>query len=114
MHTITAASATTAQPRAARRYGLILFFVAAYAWIWLFQLLSALMARHAISLPLPSELVETIGLLGSALAALGVTAYETGGAGLRTLLGQLLRWRIRPIWYVVALGEPILLTLAIA
>jgi len=53
MQTITVSSATTAQPRAARRYGLILFFVASYAWTWLFQLLSMLIARHTISLPLP-------------------------------------------------------------
>ena len=32
MHTITASSATPAQPRAARPYGMILFFVVAYAW----------------------------------------------------------------------------------
>jgi len=114
MQTITASSVTTAQPRAARRYGLILFFVVAYAWTWLFQMLSALMARHTISLPLPGELIETIGLLGPALTALGVTAYESGGAGVRALLAQLLRWRVRPIWYAVALGGPILLTLAIA
>src|SRR6266540_2141712 len=89
MHTLTASSTTTAQPRAARRYGLILFFVAAYAWTWLFQLLSMLIARHTISLPLPRELVETIGFLGPALAALVVTAYEAGGAGVRALLAQL-------------------------
>jgi hypothetical protein len=83
LQTITASSATTAQPRAARRYGLILFFVVAYAWDWLFQLLSILIARHTISLPLPRELVETIGFLGPALAALAVTAYEAGGAGVR-------------------------------
>jgi len=79
MHTIIAANATATQPRTVRRYDLILYFVAAYAWTWLFQLLSALMARHTISLPLPGELVETIGLLGPALAAVGVTTYETVG-----------------------------------
>jgi len=114
MHTLTASSTTTAQPRAARRYGLILFFVAAYAWTWLFQLLSVLIARHTISLPLPRELVETIGFLGPALAALAVTAYEAGGAGVRALLAQQLRWRVRPSWYAVALGGPLLLTLALA
>ena len=113
MQTITASSVPTAHPRAARRYGLLLFFVAAYAWTWLFQLLGVLITRHTISLPLPRELVDTIAFLGPALAALGVTAYESGGAGLRALLAQLLRWRVRPLWYAVALGGPLLLTLAL-
>ncbi len=63
MHTLTASNATTAQPRAARRYGLILFFVVAYAWDWLFQLLSILIARHTISLPLRASSSKRSGFL---------------------------------------------------
>jgi hypothetical protein len=63
MHTITAAHATTAQPRTVRRYGLVLYFVGAYAWTWLFQLLSALMARHTISLPYRASSSKQLGFL---------------------------------------------------
>jgi len=55
MQTITAWSATLAQPRAARPYGLILYFVAAYAWQWLCLFISYLMVRGQVSLPAPHE-----------------------------------------------------------
>src|SRR5215470_554243 len=109
MQTITASSATTAQPRAARRYGLILYFVAAYAWQWLCLFISFLMVHGQITLPVPHELIDTIGALSPLLAALGVATYESGGAGVRALLRQVLRWRVRPRWYAIALGGPLLL-----
>jgi membrane protease YdiL (CAAX protease family) len=112
MHAITPASVTTPQPRAARRYGLIFYFVAAYAWQWLCLLISFLMVRGQITLPVPHELIDTIGALSPLLAAIGVTAYESGGAGVRALLRQAVRWRVRPRWYVVALGGPLLLAFA--
>jgi len=112
MQTITPASATMAQPRAARPYGLVLYFVAAYAWQWLCLFISFLMVRGQISLPVPHELIDTIGALSPLLAAIGVTAYESGGTGVRALLRQALRWRARPIWYAVALGGPLLLAFA--
>jgi len=112
MHTLTASNATTAQPRAARPYGLILYFVAAYAWQWLCLFISYLMVRGQITLPVPHELIDTIGALSPLLAAIGVTAYESGGTGVRALLRQALRWRVRPIWYAVALGGPLLLAFA--
>jgi uncharacterized protein len=112
MQTITSAGATTAQPRAARRYGLLLYFVAAYAWQWLCLSISYLMVHEQISLPVPHELIDTIGALSPLLAAIGVTAYESGGAGVRALLRQVLRWRVRPRWYAIALGGPLLLAFA--
>jgi membrane protease YdiL (CAAX protease family) len=112
MHTITAPSTTMAQPRAARPYGLILYFIAAYAWQWLCLFLSFLMVRGQITLPVPHELIDTIGALSPLVAAIGVTAYEAGGAGVRALLRQVLRWRVRPILYAVALGGPLVLAFA--
>ena len=41
-----------------------------------------------------------------------MTAYESGGAGVRALLRQAVRWSVRPRWYVVALGGPLLLAFA--
>ena len=40
-----------------------------------------------------------------------VTAWESGCPGVRELLRQFRRWRIRPIWYVAALFGPALLGL---
>ena len=57
MQTITASREITASPRAARPYGLILYFVAAYAWQWLCLFLSFLMIRGQITLPVPHELL---------------------------------------------------------
>jgi hypothetical protein len=48
------------------------------------------------------------------LAALAVAAWWPGGRGARRLLGQALRWRVNPGWYVLALAGPILLVLAVA
>jgi hypothetical protein len=67
------------------------------------QGLAALAADQRITLPLPQALFMLIGGLGPMLMAIGLSAYEGGGAGVRGLLGQLLRWRVHPVWYVVAL-----------
>ncbi len=41
-----------------------------------------------------------------------LTAREGGRAGLRSLLGRILRWRVAPVWYGVVLLGPVLLYLA--
>ncbi len=53
-------------------------------------------------------------LFGPALAAIMVVAVADGRAGLRDLLGRMVRWRVRARWYGVALGLPAVLALAAA
>lgn len=53
-----------------------------------------------------------IGTFGPLVAAVVVTAQESGRAGLLSLLGRIVHWRIAPIWYGVVLLGPILLMLA--
>jgi membrane protease YdiL (CAAX protease family) len=48
-------------------------------------------------------LVASVMLAGPAAAALLLTAFLSGKAGLLELLAGLLRWRVRAHWYVVAL-----------
>jgi uncharacterized protein len=43
---------------------------------------------------------------GPALAALAVAGIANGWAGVQPILAATIRWRVRPIWYVVALGLP--------
>jgi uncharacterized protein len=45
------------------------------------------------------------------VAAVVITAQESGRAGLRSLLSRIVRWRVAPFWYGVALLGPIVLQL---
>lgn len=67
---------------------------------------------HPIPLPFPVAIaLVLIGGYGPALAAVIVTAWESGRAGVRELLRQFRRWRVGWIWFATALLGPALLGL---
>jgi hypothetical protein len=83
------------------------YFALAFAWFfWRLQLLAV---RNAIP-ALPG--LKVIGTLGPMLAAVIITAHESGRVGVRTLLSRIVRWRVAPVWYAVAILGPLVLTLA--
>jgi membrane protease YdiL (CAAX protease family) len=85
------------------------YIVIAFAFTWTFWLLAILEARGLISsLPVPALF---LGAFGPMVAAVAITAQEGGRAGLRSLLSRVVRWRVAPIWYGVALLGPIVLVL---
>jgi hypothetical protein len=85
------------------------FVLTAFAFTWTFWLLAMLEARGLISsLPVPALF---LGAFGPMVAAVVLTAQEGGRAGLRSLLSRVVRWRVAPVWYGVALLGPIVLTL---
>lgn len=85
------------------------FALIAFAFTWAFWLLVMLEARGLISsLPVPALL---LGAFGPMVAAVVLTAQEGGRAGLRSLLNRVVRWRVAPVWYGVALLGPIVLQL---
>jgi membrane protease YdiL (CAAX protease family) len=84
-----------------------MYFVIAFTGF--FWTLAALGARGVI--PALSGLT-VIGTFGPLVAAVILTAQESGRAGLRSLLGRIVHWRVAPIWYGVVLLGPILLMLA--
>ena len=86
-----------------KRHQLVAFFVLAYALTW-----------PLIPLVTVSPLWGFPALFGPALAAVIVAAITDGRAGLRDLLGRLVRWRVGARWYAVALGLPMLLALTAA
>ncbi len=107
----------------AQRYGLLFFAVGAFLITWLTGLFVVLsshadlvnVAQHVknpllISFPVALTLI-LIGAYGPAFAALGVTAVESGHAGVRALLAQFLRWRVGLGWYALALLGPSLIGL---
>jgi membrane protease YdiL (CAAX protease family) len=86
------------------------YIVIAFAFTWFFWLLAILEGRGLISsLPVPATF---LGAFGPMVAAVIVTAQESGRAGLRSLLSRIVRWRVAPIWYGVALLGPIVLALS--
>ena len=85
------------------RYPLITYFVLAYAFAWIFY---PLIERSAVyGLP---------GLFAPALAAIIVCWAAGGRSGIGNLLRKLAIWRVGFIWYVIALGLPIVLSFLVA
>jgi membrane protease YdiL (CAAX protease family) len=79
-----------------RRRPLIVFFVLAYAFSWWPWPL------YALGLS-PSSIIG----FGPFLGALVVLALTSGKAGVLGLLKRMVRWRVRPVWYAVALLLPV-------
>lgn len=86
-----------------RRHPLVAFFVLAYALTW-----------PVIPLVSLSPLLGLPGLFGPALAAVVTVAVVEGKPGLKNLLGRMVRWRVGAGWYAIALGLPVVLSLATA
>ena len=84
------------------------YFVLAFTFTWIFWVLAALGARGAIP-ALPG--LTVIGTFGPLVAAVIVTAQESGRTGLRSLLRQVVRWRVAPTWYGVVILGPLLIQL---
>src|ERR671910_3182835 len=84
-----------------RRYPLVSFFVLAYALSWWPWVL------YALDL-LPQPIVG----FGPFLAALVVLAITSGKTGVVGLVRRMVRWRVAPVWYAVALLVPVAITLA--
>lgn len=76
------------------------YFVLAYLLTW--ALLPLLLLNLALGV---------MGLLMPAVAAIVVAGVSEGTDGVIQLLRPLLIWRVYPLWYGVALGLPILLSL---
>jgi membrane protease YdiL (CAAX protease family) len=86
-----------------RRYPLISFFVLAYALSWWPSIL------YALDL-LPQPIVG----FGPFLAALVVLAITRGKTGVVGLVRRMVRWRVGPRWYAVALLLPVAISLTAA
>src|ERR687898_568935 len=89
--------------RLVKRHPLITFFVLAYALSWWPAIL------YALDL-LPQPIVG----FGPSLAALVVLALTSGKSGIVGLLRRLVRWRVAPVWYAVALLLPVAISLTAA
>jgi membrane protease YdiL (CAAX protease family) len=101
------ATAATVAHKSSCKY-LVWFFVAAYALAGLCFGVPILAARGLITPPAPEAAFLTLATLGVCLAGLGAAASESGRTEVRALLAQVLRWRVRPVWYLAAIFVPAL------
>jgi membrane protease YdiL (CAAX protease family) len=82
-----------------RRHPLLLFFVLAFFGFWGCIALNRVPKFHFW--------VPMLGVFAPAGAALVVTGFREGEGGIRRLVHRLGKWRVRPAWYLAAIGIPI-------
>jgi membrane protease YdiL (CAAX protease family) len=86
-----------------KRQSLLIFFALTFA---LDGVATLLLASDSTILPFALVLIPTV-------TALALTALTDGWAGVKALLGRVVRWRVGLRWYAVVLGLPVVVALAI-
>lgn len=98
-----------------RRHALPGYFALTYGISWggTLVVLAATGFDLTVLRPLDTSVIFVCMLLGPSIAGLTMTVLLNGRAGLRELGSRLLRWRIAPRWYALALLTMPLLMLAV-
>lgn len=110
--TVTPSSDHHRAPAASGRATIVWYVVAAYVVSWSWWIPMAV--RGDVVDPGDGWPTHLPGLAGPALAGIVVTAATEGRPGLADLLSRVLRWRVRPIWYVLIAGTALLSLVAVA
>ena len=92
---------------AVRRFPLVTFFLLAFLLSWSVWGTSIAQARGIISFRIPQPLAFWVGLT---IAAYGTAALSGGWCAVKDLLLRLVRWRVNPLFYPIALLVTALLT----
>jgi uncharacterized protein len=94
-----------------KRHPLVIFYILAYAFTWIVWGSSAAQARGLLGWHIPG----IFAFIGAATAAYLTAALAGGWPAVRDLLARLVRWRVHPLWYLLAiLLIPLLAFLSIA
>src|ERR671911_1729270 len=88
----------------ARRHPLMFFFVLAFAFSWVVWAPAVFLARGPSEPRTLAALFHLAGGLGPMVSAFVITALAGGSAGVRELLGRVLRWRVGLGWRLVAVA----------
>jgi membrane protease YdiL (CAAX protease family) len=98
----------------ARRHPLMFFFVLAFAFSWVVWAPAVILARGPSEPRTLAALFHLAGGLGPMVSAFVITALAGGSAGVRELLGRVLRWQVGLGWWLVAVAGPAILFLVAA
>jgi uncharacterized protein len=83
-----------------KRYELPMFFILAFVFPWLIWGTTFAETHGVLSFHIPQSLAFWIGLN----LATYITAALTGGlSAIKDLFSRLIRWRVHPAWYIIAL-----------
>lgn len=102
-------NARVAAPQLSGR--LLAYFALAYALSWSIGIALAL-AAHGLIAPILPQWFHYLIAYGPLLAAVIVTGATEGRRGLQELWARFARWRVEPIWWLVALS-PLVIGLAV-
>jgi membrane protease YdiL (CAAX protease family) len=92
-----------------KRHSLLMFFILAFIFPWLVWGTTIAQSQGLLSFHIPQSLAFWIGLN----LATYITAALTGGwSAIKDLFRRILRWRVQPIWYLIALFLTGVLSLA--
>jgi hypothetical protein len=92
--------------------GLALYLGVAFVMTWFFWGLVILFEHGFINLPLPPMVMMVVAGMGPLVGAFVAAFADSRGQGIRTLLSQLVHWRVNLRWYGIALLGPVVLIVA--
>lgn len=84
-----------------KQHPLIVFFVLAFAISWAVMIPLALTAQGIGGFSIPPS-IHYLAAYGPMLAALITTGLTEGASGLREIFTRMVKWRVRPVWWLVA------------
>lgn len=88
-------------------HSLSVYFILAYAISWAIMIPLALSARGVINWSNPFG-IHYLASFGPMLSAIIITRLTGGTTGLKELFSRMIRWKVKPIWWLVVVS-PILL-----
>lgn len=83
-----------------RRFSLWLFFVLAFLFSWIVWFAAIAEARGTVAFHIPGA----FAFIGLSLAAIIAAFVDDGWAAFRDLVSRWFRWRVKPVWYGVAVA----------
>jgi uncharacterized protein len=91
-----------------KSFPLVMFFILAFLFPWLIWGTTIAQSRGIIAFHIPQSLAFWIGLN---LATYTTAAMTGGWPAIKDIFNRIIRWRVKPIWYLFALLFTMLLSL---